>query len=52
MMYNSLRHVTRVVSFMTFDVESQHTLLGLEDNDPQLVRRDSDVEGASVFVDN
>jgi len=28
MMQQSLRHVTRVVSFMTFDVENNHTNLG------------------------
>jgi hypothetical protein len=54
MMQQSLRHVTRVVSFMTFDVESQHlnTNEFTEPNEAPDLVKGVPQPGTSIFNEN
>jgi hypothetical protein len=54
MMQQSLRHVTRVVSFMTFDVESQHlnTNEFTEPNEEPDLAKGVPQPGTSIFNEN
>jgi len=54
MMQQSLRHVTRVVSFMTFDVESQHLNTNelIEPNEAQDHFKVALQPGTNIFNEN
>jgi hypothetical protein len=52
MMHNSLRHVTRVVSFMIFDVDSKHAMSQVAEEPQQVMLLESArVESQHMFAD-
>lgn len=52
MMHNSLRHVTRVVSFMIFDVVNKHAMSQVAEDPQQVLLLDcAQEEGQHLFAD-